>query len=455
MNPHESPTPAGQVPEPGPEHAPTRKVDPIELAASVYEDWDPKPPDPAPADPGPAPADAVVGPVVTPGRVTPEDFLPRPIGRGPAAVREPWADPVSPLGGPVEPAAAAPTAVPTAAPAAVPTAAPTAVLPAETPAPAGGTPVGGAPAADPVVRPPSFRTPGPLAHVGRKAPAYPAEPTDIPAVRGGDLYGGLLPDTVVDGGRFGPVTVRAASVRGDSHRYAAECRQDAALVVRAGGLLLVAVADGVGSQPHSHHGSNGIVRLLAKHVLPNADTLLDLLRTGSAADFTGLTDRLVAAAAEELAQEAERFGHPPKTWSTTLRALLVPADPEVPARGFLAVGDGGLLRLRADGWENLDADGDGGDGTGTLISTRTDCLPEAYRLVRSALITDTRPGDVLVLCTDGLALPLVKEPELREFLGGRWGREVPGLAEFLWQAQVRVRSYDDDRSVVCLWEAPA
>ncbi|MEV0187815.1 protein phosphatase 2C domain-containing protein [Kitasatospora purpeofusca] len=433
MNPHEGPPPAGQVPEPGPEHAPTRKDDPYEVTAPVHEDWVIKPPDPAPG-PAPAPADAVVGPVVTPGRVTPEDFLPRPIGQGPAAVREPWTDPVSPLGGPVEPAAAAAPAAP----------------PAVATAPTGSAPTG----ADPVVRPPSFRTPGPLAHVGRKAPAYPAEPTDIPTARGGDLYGVLLPDTVVDGGRFGPVTVRAASVRGDSHRYAAECRQDAALVVRAGGLLLVAVADGVGSQPHSHHGSNGIVRLLAKQVLPRADTLLDLLRTGAAADFADLTGRLVAAAAAELAREAERFGHPPKTWSTTLRALLVPADPEVPTRGFVAVGDGGLLRLRAGGWENLDADGDG-DGAGTLISTRTDCLPEAYERARAALVTDTRPGDVLVLCTDGLALPLVKEPELRAFLGGRWGREVPGLAEFLWQAQVRVRSYDDDRSVVCLWEAPA
>ncbi|MFB8240683.1 protein phosphatase 2C domain-containing protein [Kitasatospora purpeofusca] len=450
MNPHESPPPAGQVPEPGPEHAPTRKDDPIEVAASVYEDWVLKPPDTTPA-PVPEPADAVVGPVVTPGRVTPEDFLPRPIGQGPAAVRGPWRDPVSPLGGPVEPAgAAAPPAAPPAGATAPGAAAPS------TGTTVPGAPTGSAPTAtDPVVRPPSFRPPGPLTHVGRKAPAYPAEPTDIPTVRGGDLYGVLLPDTVVDGGRFGPVTVRAASVRGDSHRYAAECRQDAALVVRAGGLLLVAVADGVGSQPHSHHGSNGIVRLLAKQVLPRAETLLDLLRTGAAADFADLTGRLVAAAAEELAREAERFGHPPKTWSTTLRALLVPADPEVPTRGFVAVGDGGLLRLREDGWENLDADGDGGDAAGTLISTRTDCLPEAYERARTALITDTRPGDVLVLCTDGLALPLVKEPELREFLGGRWGREVPGLAEFLWQAQVRVRSYDDDRSVVCLWEAPA
>ncbi|MFC5665474.1 protein phosphatase 2C domain-containing protein [Kitasatospora misakiensis] len=418
MNPYENAPPAGRVPEPGPDHAPPRKGDPIELASSVYEHgWDLEPV-------APVPVGAAVA-AVAPGPVAPEEFLPRPIGPGPAAVHGPRPDPVSPVGGPVEPAVAPPAG------------------PAEADTTA---------ASGPVVRPASFREPGPLSHVGRKPPAYPAEPTDLPSVRAGDPYGALLPDTVVDGGRFGPVTVRAASVRGDSHRYAAECRQDAALVVRVGELLLVAVADGVGSQPHSHHGSNGILRLLAKQVAPKAETLLGVLRTGSAADFASLTSRLVAAAAGELAQEAERAGHPPKSWSTTLRALLVPADPEVRVRGFVSVGDGGLLRLREGGWDNLDAEEDGDD---PLISTRTDCLPEAYELARTRLITDTRPGDLLVLCTDGLALPLLKEPELREFLGGRWAREVPGLAEFLWQAQVRVRSYDDDRSVVCLWEAPA
>ncbi|MFE7560330.1 protein phosphatase 2C domain-containing protein [Kitasatospora sp. NPDC057500] len=396
-------------PEPGPEHAPTRKGDPIDLAASVYEHgW----------GPGPAPLAAPVGapaeaarPVVS-GPVVPEGFLPRPIGPGPSAVREPW--------GADGPAVAAPVA-----------------------GPVEGT--------GPVVRPPSVRETGPLTHVGRKAPTYPAEPTGIPAITGGDLFGALLPDTVVDGGRFGPVTVRAASVRGDGHRYAAECRQDTALVVRTGELLLVAVADGVGSQSHSHHGSHGIVRLLTRQVAQKAETLLAFLRSGAELDFASLMSRLVAVAAAELAQQAEGAGLSPKSYSTTLRALLVPADPAVPFRGFVSVGDGGLLRLRDGDWQNLEADGDGEEGA--LISTRTDCLPEAYEHARARLITDTLPGDLLVLCTDGLALPLLKESELRTWLGERWGREVPGLAEFLWQAQVRVRSYDDDRSVVCLWEA--
>ncbi|WP_380278720.1 protein phosphatase 2C domain-containing protein [Kitasatospora purpeofusca] len=415
MNAYDNQLPGGRAPEPGPEHAPTRKGDPIDLAASVYEHgWGPEPVAPT----------AGAAPAVVSGPVVPEGFLPRPIGPGPSAVRGPWSADGPGAAEPAVPAAGAVSA-------------------------AGAVPALGA---GPVVRPAAFQQPGPLDHVGRKAPAYPAEPTDIPAVPGGDLFGALLPDTVVDGGRFGPVTVRAASVRGDGHRYAAECRQDAVLVVRTGELLLVAVADGVGSQPHSHHGSHGILRMLTAQVAPKADTLLAFLRSGAELDFASLMSRLIAAAADELAEEARKQGRPPKSYSTTLRALLVPADPAVPFRGFVSVGDGGLLRLREGvGWESLEADG-GAEG-GALISTRTDCLPEAYEHARARLITDTRPGDLLVLCTDGLALPLLKEPELQRWLGERWGREVPGLAEFLWQTQVRVRSYDDDRSVVCLWEA--
>ncbi|MET8697615.1 protein phosphatase 2C domain-containing protein [Kitasatospora sp. NPDC004723] len=403
MNAYDNQLPAGRAAEPGPEHAPTRKEDPIDLAASVYEyGWE-------------GPVTAAAAPSVVSGPVVPDGFLPRPIGPGPSAVRGPWS-----ADGPAAPAPLAAAASASAEP-------------------------------EPVVRPASFRESGPLHHVGRKAPAYPAEPTDIPALSAGDFFGALLPDTVVDGGRFGPVTVRAASVRGDGHRYAAECRQDAVLVVRTGELLLVAVADGVGSQSHSHHGSHGILRKLTGQVARKEETLLAFLRTGAEPDFASMMSRLIGAAADELAEEARKEGRPPKAYSTTLRALLVPADPTVPFRGFVSVGDGGLLRLREGGWQDLEA-AEAGQGGGP-ISTRTDCLPEAYEHARARLITDSRPGDVLVLCTDGLALPLLKEPELQGFLGERWGGEVPGLAEFLWQTQVRVRSYDDDRSVVCLWEA--
>ncbi|WP_327677930.1 PP2C family serine/threonine-protein phosphatase [Kitasatospora sp. NBC_00458] len=399
MNPYDNPPPAG----PGPEPAPERRLDPIDLAASVYEcGWESVPALAALGGPAPAPARSVPS--------TPVPFPPDPVVAGPV------------LAGP-DPAAPRPAA-------------------AGHPGPeraGGGSGVLPAPGEEP----------GALHHVGRKPPAYTPEPTDIPAVEN-DRYSALLPDTVVDGGTFGPVTVRAASVRGDSHRYRAECRQDAVLVFRAGDLLLLAVADGVGSQPHSQRGSNGIVRMLARQVADRADTLLACLRAGAEVDFASLTAQLVSAAAVELSREAEKEGLSPKSHSTTLRALLVPADPDSTVRGFVSVGDGGLMRLREGVWRNLDEDGD----DGSLISTRTDCLPEAYDHARVRLITDAAPGDLLVLCTDGLALPLLREPELQEFLADRWGgADVPGLAEFLWQAQVRVRSYDDDRTVVCLWEA--
>ncbi|MEE1828934.1 PP2C family serine/threonine-protein phosphatase [Streptomyces sp. BE20] len=389
-NPHGNPQ-GGQGPEPVSERA----FDPIDVASSVYEHgWGPGPVAPAPARPVPS---------------TPVPFLPHPATTGPDAAGQPGRDrPAAPPGVPPAPAAGASGPVP--------------VLGEE---------------------------PGAVHHVGRKPPAYTPEPTGIADV-GADLYAGTLPDTVVDGGTFGPVTVRAASVRGDSHRYRGECRQDAVLVTRAGDLLLLAVADGVGSQQHSQRGSNGVLRLLARQVAHKAETLLACLRIGAEADFAVLMGQMVAAVAGELAKDAGQWGLDPKSYATTLRALLVPADADVAARGFVSVGDGGLLRLREGGWTNCEQDED----DGALISTRTHCLPEAYEQTRVRLITDTRPGDLLVLCTDGLALPLLKEPDLQDFLADRWGGpDVPGLAEFLWQAQVRVRSYDDDRTAVCLWEA--
>lgn len=289
--------------------------------------------------------------------------------------------------------------------------------------------------------------PGPAPHIGRRAPAYPPEPTGLPPMTV-DLYASTLPDTEVDGGTFGRAEVRAASVRGDSHRYANECRQDAVLVMRIGVLVLLVVADGVGSQPHSHRGSNGIGRLLAQQIRTMEPLLHACLEAADETTFAGLVNRAVFEAAAGLGREAENHKLPPRSYSTTMRALLVPLDPDVHVRGFVSVGDGGLLRLRDGAWAPLDQ----GTAGGAVIDSATDCLPGPYQHAYARLITDGRPGDVLVLCTDGFSLPLAGEPEMRQRLAEQWGAAVPGLAEFLWQAQVRARSYDDDRTVVCLWE---
>ncbi|MEU5083219.1 protein phosphatase 2C domain-containing protein [Streptomyces eurythermus] len=65
-----------------------------------------------------------------------------------------------------------------------------------------------------------------------------------------------------------------------------------------------------------------------------------------------------------------------------------------------------------------------------------------------------RPGDVLVLCTAGLADPLREAEALRARLARRWsGGTPPGLAAFLADARVRVKGYADDRTAAAVWEA--
>ncbi|CAM5613173.1 3D-(3,5/4)-trihydroxycyclohexane-1,2-dione hydrolase [Streptomyces tendae] len=70
-------------------------------------------------------------------------------------------------------------------------------------------------------------------YVGSGPPTYDAEPTALPPADP-DGLDGLVPDTVLEGARYGTCTLRAVSVRGDSARYRGEPRRDALLVARFG-----------------------------------------------------------------------------------------------------------------------------------------------------------------------------------------------------------------------------
>lgn len=324
-----------------------------------------------------------------------------------------------------------------------------------------------------------------VAHVGPRPPTYDAEPTALPAADPYELDS-LVPDTVLDGARYGTYTLRAASVRGDSARFRGEPRRDALLTVRFGtgdnALVLVAVAGAARGAEGAHTAAADACRWIGEAVGRSHGRLSDDIRAGRRADLKSGLHRLTDRGYGKLRARAAELGLGPDAYTASLRCLLLSADPECRTRVFFGVGDGGLFRLRDGNWQDLEPAvpaperlaGDPVVGFGSPVPERgpdgdrltmdlgiptgpapyvEDPLPppaEPFRFRASV----ARPGDTLLLCGTGLAEPLRGEPALAGELAARWSPvEAPGLGAFLADTQVRVTGYADDRTAVGVWEA--
>ncbi|MCD0447621.1 protein phosphatase 2C domain-containing protein [Actinocorallia sp. API 0066] len=256
---------------------------------------------------------------------------------------------------------------------------------------------------------------------------------------------GGRPDTVIDGADLAGLTVRGTSQRGDDHRWLTEVRQDSMglwPLEAAGGrrALLVAVADGVGSQPMSHQGSElacSLLRAEAERVLPE---LLDAEYN----ELQGLWSGVFGAVSRGMTEHIERVGGLPVHWSTTLVALLV----EYPTGWTHAVrvGDSNAYVLRDGAFQPLFE----AKGGGEIATNRTSALP-GHTGPAEVAVFERAPDDVAVACTDGLGDTL-RHPGVAARLAAQWGAPVlPTMLEFAWQAAFRVKSHSDDRTVVCVW----
>jgi hypothetical protein len=254
--------------------------------------------------------------------------------------------------------------------------------------------------------------------------------------------------------------VVGASVQGSSHAASGLPCQDAAVwrTLPESGLVL-AVADGAGSAPHSAEGAAAAVVAAAESLAAAVAKPTDW--PDDEAGWLAMMNTAVAAAAEAVAAAAAGVGASLREFATTLTCAVVAG----PWLATAQIGDGVLVAQ----------DGDGE----TFVATRPqrgEYANEAYFLTMPAALDYVqaaayqRPIRALAASTDGLLrlalrlpacephLPFfqplfafarrsgVKDDDGRDGLGGR------ELVHFLDSPRVRARTDDDKTLVVAAWE---
>ena len=280
---------------------------------------------------------------------------------------------------------------------------------------------------------------GPLT-IGEPAP-------DIePQLAGGEPY---RPDTIADGGSAFGLTVRAASVRGLHKRFAGGPRQDD-LCLRlhpATRTVIAAVADGVSAAPRSDLGAALAVRYATAAVARQLDA-----EGVGALDWPNVFDQAAWALAEEHRRSVgdpdlgvEEASHSLAT--TLLVAVASAPDPDRILVSLAAVGDSPAFLLHGGDYDPFV--GEAGPDEG-LIGGVVAALPHDARAVqaRSCVL---EPGAVLLLCTDGVALPLAGGTGA---LASAFARELakpPDVVDFARLLDFSRSTYDDDRTLVAMW----
>ncbi|MET8840186.1 protein phosphatase 2C domain-containing protein [Streptomyces rubiginosohelvolus] len=317
-----------------------------------------------------------------------------------------------------------------------------------------------------------------VGHLGDRPPTYDAEPAALPSATSENLEG-LVPDTVSDGARYGTYTLRTASVRGDSARFRGEPRRDGLLTARFGAaesaLVLVAVAGGRRDGEAAHLAAADACRWIGGAVARSHLRLSEDIRAGRRGDLKSGLHRLTDRTYGKLRARAAELGVEPDAYTASLRCLLLSADPDCRTRVFFGVGSGGLFRLRDGLWQDLEPFIPE-SGPAARPGDEPEAGPDGDRLTMDLQITGAassnvegppqppgrpfrfrasvaRPGDTLMLCSNGLAEPMRGEPALPGELAARWSAGPPGLPAFLADTQLRIKGYADDRTCAAVWEA--
>ncbi|MGN7226471.1 protein phosphatase 2C domain-containing protein [Dietzia maris] len=245
-------------------------------------------------------------------------------------------------------------------------------------------------------------------------------------------------DSQCDRYDFSGIAIRAASVRGISHRASSDVRQDHYSVIHEAGRGLVAgaVADGVGSKAHSHIAAQVACRTVTESLLSNSE------------DDTDLPSAFLEAA-NSVKSVSSTSG---LEMATTLLAFVLEVGEESnPVLKLATVGDTSAWRFSgAAGFRRL-AGGKGGSQDATLASTATTALSSVSVDNLDVHQVEVQPGDAVFLCTDGVGdLLEAAHSKLGAYFADVWD-EIPTALNFAAQISFGLRTYTDDRTGILIW----
>jgi serine/threonine protein phosphatase PrpC len=254
------------------------------------------------------------------------------------------------------------------------------------------------------------------------------------------------PDSVADGWEVERFLVRAASVRGDSHRHFGVPRQDDMSLAWNGesGVLVIAVADGVSNASQSHVGAGMACRYAVEYTLRQTDVASIAWRD------------LFHGCAWALIEAGQRLEHLPEPdparaeqlLATTLCVVILSAGrDEGPTVQAGVVGDSGVAVIR-DGQIfpllGVKASGDG------IVETQVVPLPR----VPDEPVTGQwkmEPAETLLIGTDGVWDPVGHGSTMvGRFLVENLSSRLPSRLDFLRLIDFYRETHDDDRTLVAV-----
>jgi serine/threonine protein phosphatase PrpC len=248
------------------------------------------------------------------------------------------------------------------------------------------------------------------------------------------------------GGR--DLVLRAASVRGTASRLERKERQDAYSFVARGERLIVAVADGVGSLPHSGLAARTAARGSCQRIEEVLDTSGELDDASIVRIFESSAWEVVLAAREHAGDPELPAKDAARSMATTLVVGAIDFGSSRELRLTVArVGDSSAWLLRMGEAVALFR----GDEAGAIVDTKTFALPgfgaEGVEVKRTPL----EPDDVLIFATDGFAGSWGSGfGEVADYFRSAW-RRPPDHITFAGHVAYRRRTFDDDRTAVALW----